>query len=531
MIPPMLATFAVLALAVAGFMTNRLPLVVVALFVPVALWATGVLPLNESLQGFSDPITLFIAALFVLSEALDATGITAWVGQQLELRSSLGRTGLLVTIMAVAAVLSAVISINGAVAALLPVVVVATARAGVIPSHMLIPLAFAASAGSLLTLTGTPVNIIVSDLSAGSGGRAFGYFEFALVGLPLVAVTTLLVVLLGRKLLPKRIPERVAESGTDPRERVRSWREIYTADLDTERLFTGKMGAVEVLVAPRSTLIGRIVSPGMTTRDEDLVIVALHRGGTAAAGPEAPAPPGTLTLRAGDSVLVQGPWDALNRYVQSPDVIAVEPPHALQRGVPLGRGWRRCLAVLTATIALLATGLLPPVIVGLLAAAALVLLGVVTVPQGFQAISWNTVVLIGALIPLSSAFVSSGAADAIASLVLDSTGSISPHLALLVICVLALILGQFISNVATVLVMGPVAVTFAQTLGVSVLPFMMGLSVAGAAAFLTPIATPANLMVMQPGGYRFGDYWRLGLPLSFVFLAFAVLYVPLIWRF
>lgn len=531
MIPPIAATFAVLALAVAGFMISRVPIIVVALFVPVALWATGVLPLTEALAGFSDPIVLFIASLFVLSEALDATGITAWIGQQLERRSSLSRTGLVVTIMAVAAALSAVISINGAVAALLPVVVVAAARAGIVPSHMLIPLAFAASAGSLLTLTGTPVNIIVSELAAGSGGREFGYFEFALVGLPLVVVTTLLVVLLGRRLLPGRTPERLAEVGADPRERVRSWRESYTADLDTERLFTGRIGVVEVLIAPRSTLIGRIVSPGMTTRDEDLVIVALHRGGTTAPGPDTPAPPGALTLRAGDSVLVQGPWDALHRYAQSPDVIAVELPHALQRGVPLGRGWRRCLAVLAATIVLLATGLLPPVIVGLLAAVALVVLGVVTVPQGFAAISWNTVVLIAALIPLSSAFVSSGAADAIAALVLDSTGSGSPYLALLVICVLALVLGQFISNVATVLVMGPVAVTFAQTLEVSVQPFMMALCVVGAAAFLTPIATPANLMVMQPGGYRFGDYWRLGLPVAVVFLAAAVLYVPLIWPF
>ena len=187
--------------------------------------------------------------------------------------------------------------------------------------------------------------------------------------------------------------------------------------------------------------------------------------------------------------------------------------------------------MLAATIVLLTTGLLPPVIVGLLAAVALVVLGVVTVPQGFRAISWNTVVLIAALIPLSSAFVSSGAADAIAALVLDSTGSGSPYLALLVICVLALVLGQFISNVATVLVMGPVAVTFARTLEVSVQPFMMALCVVGAAAFLTPIATPANLMVMQPGGYRFGDYWRLGLPAAVVFLVAGVLYVPLIWPF
>jgi di/tricarboxylate transporter len=100
-----------------------------------------------------------------------------------------------------------------------------------------------------------------------------------------------------------------------------------------------------------------------------------------------------------------------------------------------------------------------------------------------------------------------------------------------VVCVLTVIIGQLISNVATVLLMAPVALTLAQTLGVSVQPFMMALTVAGAASFLTPIATPVNLMVLQPGGYRFGDYWRLGLPLTLIFLAAAVLYVPLIWPF
>jgi len=317
----------------------------------------------------------------------------------------------------------------------------------------------------------------------------------------------------------------------DPREKVRSWRESYTPDLDTSGLFTGETGVVEVLVAPRSTLIGRVVCPGMTTRDENLLVVALRRGSGPSTGPDAAAPSGALTLRPGDAVLVRGPWDALHRYTQSRDVIAVESSQSLQRGVPLSRGWRRCLGVLVVTIVLLATGAVPPVIAGLLAAAALVILGVITVPQGFRAISWDTVLLIAALIPLSAAFVSSGAADAIAELVLSLTGSGSPHLALLVICTLTLVLGQFISNVATVLVMAPVAVTFAQTLGVSVQPFMMALTVVGAAAFLTPIATPVNLMVLQPGGYRFGDYWRLGLPLALIFLAAAVLYVPVIWPF
>ncbi|MFD7023263.1 SLC13 family permease [Promicromonospora sukumoe] len=531
LIDPLVATFVILSLAVLGFATNRVPLVIVALFVPVSLWATGVLPLGEALAGFSDPVVLFIATLFVLSAALETTGITAWIGAQLERCSSFGRTGLLATMVGGTALLAAVISINGAVAALLPVAVVAAARAGIVPSRMLIPVAFAASAGSMLTLTGTPVNVIVSEVAADSGGREFGYFEFALVGLPLVLVTMALVVTLGRRLLPERAPERLADVAADPRERVRSWQESYAAELDAARLFTGTTGVVEVLIAPRSTLIGRRVSPGMTTRDEDLVVVALRRAGDPSGGSDASASSGALPLQAGDSVLVRGPWEALHRYTRSPDVIAVEASQSLQRSVPLGLGWKRCLGVLVATIGLLATGAVPPVIVGLLAAAALVLLRVITVPQGLRAISWDTVILIGALIPLSAAFVSSGAAEAIAELVMRLTGSGSPYLALLAVCALTLVLGQFISNVATVLVMAPVAVSFAQTLDVSVQPFMMALAVVGAAAFLTPIATPVNLMVLQPGGYRFGDYWRLGLPLALVFLAAAVFYVPVVWPF
>lgn len=523
-------TFAVLALAVLGFVTNRVPMVIVAMFVPVALWATGVLTLGEAFTGFADPIVIFIATLFVLSEALDSTGVTAWLGRQLERRAGVARTRLLVATGLVAALLSAVISINGAVAALLPIVVLAAVRADVAPSRLLIPLAFAASAGSLLTLTGTPVNIIVSQAAADAGGREFGFFEFALAGIPLVVLTLAVSILLGDRLLPRRTPERMEEPIADPSENVRSWRETYHLSLDTGLIFQAETGVAEVLIAPRSTLIGRVVSPGMTTRDEGLVVLAIRRGdGTATSG--STETPTAVALQAGDAVLVQGPWDALQRYVASPDVIPVGSPRALQRTVPMGRGAKRALTILAAAVVLLATGILPPAIVGLVAAGALIVTGVVTVPQSFRAVSWSTVVLIAAMIPLSEAIVTSGAADVIAGAVLALAGNASPHLALLAICVLTLVLGQFISNVATVLVMVPIAASFAQTLDVSVQPFMMALTVVGAASFLTPIATPVNLMVMQPAGYRFGDYWRLGLPLSILFIAVAVLYVPLIWRF
>lgn len=159
------------------------------------------------------------------------------------------------------------------------------------------------------------------------------------------------------------------------------------------------------------------------------------------------------------------------------------------------------------------------------------LTGVLTIPQTYRAISWTTIILIAGMVPLSAAFISTGAAGHVADAVLGVIGSNSPQLALLVLCVLTMVLGQFISNVATVLIVTPIAVAIAHSLDLSVLPFMMALTVAGAAAFLTPVATPANLMVLQPGGYRFGDYWRLGVLLMIGYLIVAVLYVPVVWPF
>ena len=174
----------------------------------------------------------------------------------------------------------------------------------------------------------------------------------------------------------------------------------------------------------------------------------------------------------------------------------------------------------------LATGLLPAAIAGLLAVMALVLLRVVSPTQAYRSISWTTVVLVAGMIPLSTAFVTTGTADMLADILLRVTGGASPTIALLAICVLTMVLGQLISNTATVLVVAPVAVAVATDLQVSVLPFMMALTVAGAAAFLTPVATPANTMVMEPGAYRFGDYWKLGLPLLLMYLVAAVFWVP-----
>jgi di/tricarboxylate transporter len=156
---------------------------------------------------------------------------------------------------------------------------------------------------------------------------------------------------------------------------------------------------------------------------------------------------------------------------------------------------------------------------------------VITPNQAYRAVSWQTVVLIGGLIPLSTAIQTSGAADLVARRLIDLVGVGRPYLLLAALFALAAVLGQVVSNTATVLIVAPIAVAAAQETAVSVRPVLMLIAVAGAASLLTPISTPGNMMVMGPGGYRFGDYWRLGLPVMLLWLAVAVAVIPLVWQF
>ena len=214
-------SFVVLAAVVVVFVWDRLPVAIVAIGVALSLWATGVLDLGQALDGFGDPAVIFIAALFVVSEALDATGVTAWAGQELIARAGESRARLIVLMMLLVAGLTALISVNGAVAALVPVVVVMAVRLGRSPSQLLMPIAFAAHAGSLLVLTGTPVNVIVSEAADEAGVGTFGYFEFALVGVPLLVGTIAIVVLFGERLLPSRSARVAAARLQRPRPHAR----------------------------------------------------------------------------------------------------------------------------------------------------------------------------------------------------------------------------------------------------------------------------------------------------------------------
>ena len=230
-------------------------------------------------------------------------------------------------------------------------------------------------------------------------------------------------------------------------------------------------------------------------------------------------------------MLVRGAWEALEERLDDPEVLVVDRPEVVRRHIPLGTGARRALLVLAVMVVLLATGAVPPAVAGLLAAMALVVSRVLTIEQAYRGISWPTVVLVAGMIPLSTAMTQTGAAQRLADALVDVVGGAGAYALLAGLFLLTAVLGQLISNMATALIVFPVALEAAQDLHVSVRPVLMCVTVAAAAALITPVATPANLMVMEPGGYRFSDYWKLGLPLLALYGAVAVGLVPVFWRF
>jgi di/tricarboxylate transporter len=515
-------TFAILLAVVLAFVSNRFPVGIVAIGAALALYFTGVLDLTQALAGFGDQAVIFIAALFVVSEGLDASGVTTWAGQELIARVGDSRTRLIVLMMLLVAGLTALISVNGAVAALLPVIVVIGVRLGRSPSQLLMPLVFGAHAGSMLALTGTPVNVIINEAAATYGGRPFGFFEFALVGVPLVVGTILIVLFFGERLLPSRKPRGLP---TDFSEHARTLVDQYRLDDDALGLISRTSGVAEVVIPPRSEFVGDTVFPGMVTDSGDLIITAIQRKGEDRG-------PGETVLAVGDVLLLRGPWAALDENLADANLLVVDAPEQIRRQtIPLGLGAKEAIVVLGAMVVMLVTGVVPSVVAGLLAAGAMVLLRVVTVDGAYRAINWTTVVLVAGMIPLSTAMTQTGAANQVADALVGVVRDAGPYALLAGLFAITAVFGQLISNMATALIVIPIAVAAAVELGVSPQPVLMSVTVAAAASYLTPVATPVNMMVMGPGGYRFGDYWKLGLPLLALSFVVSVFVVPFFWPF
>ena len=598
----------VLGVTVVLFIINKLPVGLVAIGSALALYFLGLVQLDELTSGLGQSVIAFIAALFVISEGLEASGITAWLGSVLARVAGRTRTRVVAAIMVLAAALSPLITINGAAAALVPVSVAVARRAHLSPSRVLLPLAFAASAGSLLTLSGSPVNVIIDEAATEQTGSSIGYFGFSLIGVPLVVVTLVVIALVGDRLIPRResqsLPEDFSRYQRDVVEHyelsglattgVRTFRlhvepastlvgktvraaitddaidtvaaqsergrvlssthrlepsdvlvvsgvgtAVETlareADLTVEDTIGRRMsgqrdslinrdnGICELVIPPRSSWIGRPAFGGMVRAEDGLLVLSVRRQNDDVSSRAS-------TLQEGDALLVYGPWGALDALADDKDVLVVASSETVRRQtVPLGRSAPRAAVILVVTIALLASGAVPPVVAGLLGAGAMVLFRVLSSEQAYRAVPWATLVLIAALIPMSAAITSSGGAELIARPIVDLVSGHSAYLLLAMLFVLTAVLGQFISNVATALIVIPIALVAAADVGVDARTVLMVVCVAAAASLLTPIATPANMIVMNPGGYRFGDYWRLGIVLMVCWLIVTVTLVPVFW--
>jgi di/tricarboxylate transporter len=539
--------YIVLAALVVLFVWNKIPPDLVALSAPLALFATGVIDVDEAFAGFGDTTVIFIASLFIVSEGLDSTGVTTWAGQRMVALAGDSTSRLTVVMMVIVALLTALIGVNGAVAALVPMVVLVAVRMTTPPSRLLMPLAFGAHAGSQLALTGSPIHILVSDATVQAGEAGFEYFDFTVVGVPLVIGVIGIVLLAGRRILPDREPVSLS---TDLSEHARTLIEHYdleewtaklevpkgsrlvgkpAMDLVTDRdegvrieevvgrigsielstpmpegavitvsgttqqiedftkehgllrrpsalggpdpLLNRRTGVVELMIPPRSPMVGEHIFPGEATSSGDFVILALRREG------EAIGEEGTK-LMVGDTVLLQGTWEALERFDPSNALVVDHPSQVRRQALPLGPGSRRAILITLGMVVLLATGIVSPVISAVLAAGALILTRVITMRQAYRAVNWTIIVMVAALFPLSVAIERSGVAEDIAGGLVDLVGDAGPYALLLGLFIITAVFGQLISNTATALIMIPIAVTAAVDFGISVRPVMMSLTVA-----------------------------------------------------
>ncbi len=628
----MALTFAILGITIILFIFGRWPADLVALVSVLALFLGGILNLEQALSGFASPIVIMIAALFVVGEGLSRTGVTAWLGQKMLSVAGSGKIRLLLVVMAGTALLSAFISNTGTVATLLPAVTSAAWRIGSIPSKFLMPMAFAANSGGLLTLTGTSPNIIVNEVLISSGGEPFGYFEFGFIGLPLLLTAIIYMVLIGRKLLPSRraeerppeLTESMGELAEDyvlpgniyrlrvrngsgligqsleqaglgrdynisvlslsrhgasttaqsslerSRQFVREGIERFQSDLFdevpgpdtivnvndillvkstsdalqavmmrfnvavqpadtgqeqlTSDLISHEIGLAEVVIAPRSAYRRRTVAQGHFAEKYRVHVLSLRRGDQ------------TLDLKnerlaVGDALLVRGTWEDIEllRNERRNFVVVGSPEEMVRQVVELSPQAVIAVLALVGMIALMVSGLVPVVIAALLAAGVMVLGRCLSMPQAYRTISWNSVVLTAAMIPMSIALQVTGGAEFVADGLIDTLGSVGPVALMAGIFLATTTLSQVVSNSATTVLMAPIVVQVGLDMGLSVRPLLMIVAISASTAFLTPIGTTTNLMVTTPGDYRFQDFLRVGIPLVLLFMIISLLLVPIIW--
>lgn len=581
----------VLGAALGLFVWGRWRYDLVALGALLAVVFRGLTPMERAFEGFAHPAVVTVAAVLVLSKGLLNAGVVDLLARGLTRIGSHPVVHRAVLTLAVA-VCSGFMNNVGSLALLMPVAIWLSRRNGYSPSRLLMPLAFGSLLGGMTTLIGTPPNMIVASYRVEAGGAPFGMFAFLPVGAGVMCLGVVALAALSGWLVPERVNAETKEHlfaieeylsevripqdsrfvgetlhqlergfpddaeitvvGIVRGETRRLAPSLYTVlqaddilqveatseDLQTflqqSRLVLEEDRATggsplasedvvlrEAVVFQNSELIGKSVRQ-VSLRDRygvNLLAVARQ-------GHRLRERLSRIRFVMGDILLLQGSEEALRAAIQE---LGCLPLAERGLGLPRSRRLWPSAVIFAAGLAVTATGLAPVQIALTTAAVGMVLAGVLTLREAYEAIDWPILVLLGAMMPVGAAFDSCGAAGVLAAGVVHVSQEAGAVAVVPLMLAATMLLSNVVNNAAAAVLMAPIAVEAAQALQVSVDPLLMGVAVGASAAFLTPIGHQSNTLVMEPGGYRFSDYWRLGLPLSLLVIVAATVLILYVW--
>lgn len=581
--------FITLALALVLFAWGKLRHDIVALIALFLLVLAGVVPKDHAFTGFAHPAVVTVAAVLIISRALMNSGlidvIASWVlkvGKQLIVQ--------IFVLTVIVAVASAFMNNVGALAILMPVAIYIARKSGNAPSYILMPIAFGSLLGGMTTLIGTPPNIIIATFRGDELGTPFGMFDFSPVGVGVAIVGIAFISLLGWRVLPKREGETSAEDlfqindyitevrvtkdsklkgqpvseiqqltdadirilglirnkrrihAPDPAEELKTNDIlILEADSDDLKTFVNNSGTklvggkqfrkdaigskdiaiMETVVTANSPLVNNTAANLSMRSKYGINLLAIARQEK-----KMRQRIDNIRFKAGDVLLLQGRVNNINDAIISMGCLPLA-----ERGMKIGvpRKIILALGIFGAGIVSVVTGLLPVNIAFPLAALLLVLTSVISVREIYTSVDWPVIILLGAMIPVGEALETTGGAELIAAQIM-SIGSEFPAWAIVaIVLIVTMFLSDVINNAATVVLMAPIGISIATGLNASIDPFLMAIAVGGSCAFLTPIGHQSNTLVMGPGGYKFSDYWRMGLPLEVIIVLVGIPLILYFW--
>jgi di/tricarboxylate transporter len=591
------AFVAILLAAVVLLLTERIRNDVVAVLIVLALAASRVLTPREALAGFSSEPALVVAAIFVLGAGLQATGLSdrlgAWIGRL----AGGGWARAVAVLMSSVALLSAFTHHVTTTAAMLPITLRLARERDIPPSRLLLPLSFAASLGTTITIIGAPAFLLASSLLQQSGRPGLSIFSIAPIGLALSAAGTLLMLVAGHWLLPERrgpdegdrrfrldsyftevkvlpgsamVDRTIRDLEADHRYdfNVTGWLrdgrrmpapygeqrlepgDVLLVTTTPEELVTFRAdpgvelhpvaqyepaadggGAADpeeigrrmaqVIVAPRSDIAGRTIRDVDFRQRYGALVLGLWRR-TGWLDREL----AEIRLQPGDVLLVHADEDGMRRVAADPAFLMMVP---FQSEVRVPRRAPLAGIIMIGTVVAASLGV-PLELAAMAGAVAMVLTACVSAPQAYRAIDAKVFVFIAGAIPLGTAMTKSGASDLVAGWLHGTLGGWSQLVVLLVLFAVTAVITQFMSDAATTALVGPVALALAHGLGHPPEPYVVTVAMAAVASFLTPIGHHGNLLVYGPGGYRFSDFLRSGIPLTAVVAVIVCVLAPLLWR-